>query len=265
MFLPDEVDPKVAENSPNAYDLKAYYGILNGEAGIFKFELTVLNLDDSVVGLMLPEYVSLFREVSRAIDTARVSRNYAYIARTSIDHNTLLLQYLSSYNYYDRFDQLTQYYKQLVKSLNDMLWDSIEYIKYKAVEYRIEEIKNKIFSFYSRIPPKYLDVTVYDNEVFIYAPMQLIGRIIGKKGATINQLQQLINRRIKVYEAKYLTDLYSQEHPEIPGDPEVLKLVGEVIKLLGELEKKGVTVQQVLKMKETMESPDDYEVEGEAW
>jgi hypothetical protein len=95
--------------------------------------------------------------------------------------------------------------------------------------------------------------------------MQLIGRIIGKKGATINQLQQLINRRIKVYEAKYLTDLYSQEHPEIPGDPEVLKLVGEVIKLLGELEKKGVTVQQVLKMKETMESPDDYEVEGEAW
>jgi hypothetical protein len=268
MFLPDEVDAHIAKQHPQAYDVEAYLRLEGGRIDKV-FATRLLNLSDDVFKTFkngLPrEYLVLVDEIRGALMTDKVGTRYAYMVRV-YDSNELKLYYTSSYGYYDRFNELTEHYKKIVESLNDVLWDSIKYVEYKAAEYLVEEVKNRIFSFYSRIPPKYLDVTVYDNEVFIYAPMQLIGRIIGKKGATINQLQQLINRRVKVYEAKYLTDLYSQEYPEFPKDPEVLKMVGEVVKLLSQLEKKGVTVQQILKMKEEMLSPDDYRVEeGETW
>jgi hypothetical protein len=265
VILPDEVDVSVAKQNPGLYDLEAYYRIERGEYEE-KFEQILLKLNDDVVRLKIPEYISLFREISGSINTVKVARNYAYMAVTDAEKNMFHLYYSSSFKYYERFEKLITYYTQLINSLNDMLWDTIKYIEYKATEYRVEEVKNKVYQFYSRIPSKYLDVVVYDDEVMIYAPIQLIGRIIGKKGSTINQLQQQIGRKIRVYEYKYLTNLYSEEHPEVPKDLEVLKMIGEAIKLLNQLEKKGVTIQQVLKMKETMESPDDYGVnEGEAW
>jgi predicted RNA-binding protein YlqC (UPF0109 family) len=268
MFLPDEVDVSIAKKDHSNYDLEAYCRLEGGRIDKV-FATRLLNLSDEVFKAFkngLPrEYLVLVDEVRSALMTDKVGARYAYMVRVYYS-NELKLYYASSYGYYDRFNELTEHYKKIVESLNDVLWDSIKYVEYKAAEYLVEEVKNKIFSFYSRIPPKYLDVTVYDNEVFIYTAAQLIGRLIGKKGATINQLQQLISRRVKVYEAKYLTDLYSQEHPEVPKDPEVLRMVGEAIRLLGELEKKGVTVQQILKLKEEMISPDDYRVgEGETW
>jgi hypothetical protein len=263
VILPDEVDVSVAKQNPSLYDLEAYYRIERGEYEE-KFEQILLKLNDDVVRLKIPEYLKLFREISGAINAMKVARNYAYMAVADAEKNMFYLRYSSSFKYYERFEKLITYYTQLINSLNDMLWESIKYIEYKAAEYIVEEVKNRVYQFYSRIPPKYLDVVVYDDEVMIYAPIQLIGRIIGKKGSTINQLQQQLGKKVRVYEYKYLTSVYSEEHPEIPKDPEVLKMVGEVIRLLGELEKKGVTVQQVLKMKETMESPDDYD-EGETW
>jgi hypothetical protein len=262
--LPDEVDPEVAKQNPAMYDVEAWSRIERGEYEE-EFKQAILKLHDDIVRLQIPEYLKLFREISGAINAMKVARNYAYMAVADSEKNMFYLRYSSSFKYYERFEKLITYYTQLINSLNDMLWESIKYIEYKAAEYRVEEVKSKVYQFYSRIPAKYLDVVVYDDEVMIYAPIQLIGRIIGKKGSTINQLQQQLGKKVRVYEYKYLTSVYSEEHPEIPKDPEVLKMVGEVVKLLSQLEKKGVTVQQVLKMKETMESPDDYEVEGDAW
>jgi hypothetical protein len=263
--LPDEVDPEVAKQNPAMYDVEAWSRIERGEYEE-EFKQVILKLHDDIVRLQIPEYLKLFREISGAINAMKVARNYAYMAVADAEKNMFYLRYSSSFKYYERFEKLITYYTQLINSLNDMLWDTIKYIEYKATEYRVEEVKNKVYQFYSRIPAKYLDVVVYDDEVIIYTAAQLIGRIIGKKGSTINQIQQQIGRKIRVYEYKYLTSIYSEEHPEIPKDPEVLKMVGEVIRLLGELERKGVTVQQILKMKEEMLSPDDYRVEeGETW
>jgi hypothetical protein len=180
-----------------------------------------------------------------------------------LEENKVMMYYSTTVNYYDRFHELSMYYKNLIESLNDMLWDTLQYIIYKVYEAQDMELKKKIYSYYSRIPAKYLQIIVYTDEIVIYAPSQLIGRIVGRKGVNVNQLQQTIGRKIRVRKDKNLTDLYASEHPELPSDPEVVKTISQVIALLDDLEKKGVTAEQVLKIRQSMQAPEDYP-EGEA-
>jgi transcription antitermination factor NusA-like protein len=142
-----------------------------------------------------------------------------------------------------------------------MLWDSIRYIEYKILEYQAEEVKKKVYQFYSKIPAKYLDVVVYlDNNynyVEIYAPKQLLGKIIGKQGNNVKQLEQLLKMRVKVREDESLTQKYAEEHPELPQDPEVLKLISQILPILKQLEKRGITLEQLKKIIETLEAPEE--------
>lgn len=258
--LVGELDASEALKNPSIQpylDIQAYQKLMEGNYDkVFDYSLFFFPFEDEVVSCKPPEYISLLNEVKPLLEVDRISQKYAYIVRTS-QENRLRLYYATSKNYFHRFHELCKYYESLLKSLNDMLWDTLQYISYKLLEAKDVEIKKKIYSYYSRIPSKYLDVIVYSDEVVIYAPLQLIGRIVGKKGATINQLQQIIGRKIRVKKDKNLTNLYSQEHPEIPTDPEIVKMISQVIALLDDLEKKGVTAEQVLKIRQSMRSEEE--------
>jgi transcription antitermination factor NusA-like protein len=143
-----------------------------------------------------------------------------------------------------------------------MLWDTIKYIEYKLLEHQAEEVRKKVYQFYSRIPAKYLDVVVYldYNRVDVYAAKQLLGRIIGKQGSNIKQLEQLLKMRVRVHEDEVLTQKYAEEHPEPPQDPEVLKLISQVLPVLKQLEKKGITLEQLKKIIETLEAPEEEDL-----
>jgi hypothetical protein len=256
-ILPEEVDLTFAEKHPDIYDLAAYKK-LDGNAEK-QYEQKFLDLPDDVVKLQRMSYVNLARTCAQYFNMLKIARNYAYHMYVDVNENMLKLFYSSSSGYYKRFDELVDYCKQFVKSLNDMLWDSIQYIIYEAKEAEIEKIKWKVYAFYHKIPKKYLDIAVGEDRVEIYAPKQLLGRLIGKQGSTVNKLQELLQRKVSINESPILTDQYASENPEVPKDPETLKLISETIKLLSELEKRGVTVQQLLKFKETLEGEDEYE------
>jgi len=254
-ILPGEATVDFAEKHPNDYDLAAYQR-LDGNAEK-RYEQKFLDLPDDVVKLHRMSYHNLAMACAQHFNMLKVARNYAYHMYVDVNENMLKLFYSSSSGYYKRFDELVEYCKQLTKSLNDMLWDSLQYIVYEAREAEIEKVKWQVHAFYRE--PKYLDVVVSEDHIEIYAPKQLMGRIIGKQGANVKKLEEWLGKKVKVYESEQLTEIYAKEHPEIPRDPETLKLISEAIKLLSELEKRGITIQQLLKFKESLQEVNSNE------
>jgi hypothetical protein len=255
-----EVDPRELELDPTRkplYDYEAYRRILDGQPDR-RAELRLLDLPDEVVRARAPEYLKLFDEL-KALEVQRVASSYAYAVKLDPDKNALLILYASSENHFDEFENIKQRYSQLIESLNHMLWDTLRYIEYKVIDAKVEEIRRKILGFYRRIPSKYIDVALWaDDQVTIYVPKQLKGLVIGKQGANVNMLQQLLGLRIKVVDLPWLTEAYAEEHPEIPKDEETLKLVSEAARIIRELERRGVTLKQLEKFLETF-----LETEGE--
>jgi transcription antitermination factor NusA-like protein len=255
-----EVDPRELELDPTRkplYDYEAYKRILDGQPDRCA-ELRLLDLPDEVVRARAPEYLKLFDEL-KALEVQRVASNYAYVVKLDPDKNALLILYASSENRFDEFENIKQRYSQLIESLNHMLWDTLKYIEYTVIDAKVEEIRRKILGFYRKIPSKYIDVAFWaDDQVTIYVPKQLKGLVIGKQGANVNMLQQLLGLRIKVVDLPWLTEAYAEEHPEIPKDEETLKLISEAARIIRELERRGVTLKQLEKLLETLP-----ETEGE--
>jgi predicted RNA-binding protein Jag len=259
IIIPDEVDIEVAKRSPELYDFAAYNRLDNQPDREYSMFFLNLAVPSSIDLVSVPEYVKLVNELKRDIETVKIAPKYAYKVLINASNNELRILYATSHNYYERFHELVKQYDELVRSLNDMLWDTIKYIEYKILEYQAEEIRKKVYQFYNRIPAKYMDVIVYldYNVVEIHAAMQLIGRIIGKQGSNVKQLEQLLKMKVKVREDKLLTQKYAEDHPEPPQDPEVLKLISQILPVLKQLEKKGVTLDQLKKIIETLETPEE--------
>jgi hypothetical protein len=68
---------------------------------------------------------------------------------------------------------------------------------------------------------------------------------------------------VRVHEDEVLTQKYAEEHPEPPQDPEVLKLISQILPVLKQLEKKGVTLDQLKKIIEALEAPDEEDLFSE--
>ena len=252
-ILPGEATVEFAEKHPNDYDLAAYKKVVNGTCEK-KYEQKFLDLPDEVMKSKHVNVAELIKGYSSYIEALKVARNYAYCIHVDPNENKLKVFYSSSIGYYTRFDELVEHCKQFTKSLNDMLWDTLQHIIYAEKEAEIEEIRKKIYAFYRNIKPKYLDIVVSDDVIEIYAPKQLMGRVIGKQGANVKKLEEWLGKKVKVYEHGLLSDIYADENPEIPQDPEILKLLSEAIKVIGELEKKGVTIKQIVRYyKESLE------------
>jgi transcription antitermination factor NusA-like protein len=260
IVIAGEVDVEVAKKNPELYDIVAYNKILSNQPDrVHSMFFLHLAIPSHSRLLEVREYVNLVNELRKDIETTKIAPKYAYRVYIEVENNELRILYATSHNYYDRFHELVNQYNELIKSLNDMLWDTIKYIEYKIVEHQAEEVKKKVYQFYNRIPAKYMDVVVYldYNVVEIYAAGQLLGKIIGKQGGNVKQLEQLLKMKIKIREDELLTQKYSEEHPEPPNDPEVLKLISQIIPILKTLEKKGVTLDQLKKIVETLEVPEE--------
>jgi transcription antitermination factor NusA-like protein len=255
-----EIDVEVAKKNPELYDIAAYNKILSNQPDrVHSMFFLHIAIPSHSRLLEVREYVDLVNQLRKDIETTKIAPKYAYRVYIETENNELKILYATSHNHYERFHELVKQYDELVRSLNDMLWDSIRYIEYKVLEYQAEEIKKKVYQFYSKIPTKYLDIVVYldYNVVEIYAARQLIGRIIGKQGSNIKQLEQLLKMKVKVREDEALTQKYTEEHPEPPQDPEALKLISQIIPVLKQLEKKGITLEQLKKIIESLETPEE--------
>jgi transcription antitermination factor NusA-like protein len=258
-------DPAI-KNDParrRLYDWEAWERLCRGEYDRFA-ELKLLDLPDAT--LKEAYYINgPHKEFLRSLfslDTQRIAPRYAYTVVANTFENRLYISYATSFNCFERFEQLKEQYTKLIESLNHMCWDSIKYVEYVVQEAKVEEIRKKVCEFYSKIPAKYLDVLVLDGEIRVYIPKQLKGYAIGRQGATVNKLQQLLGKHVKVIDSPSLTELYAEEHPELPKDPEVAKLISQVLPLLKELERKGVTLRQLEKLVEEMERPEAEDKEG---
>jgi predicted RNA-binding protein YlqC (UPF0109 family) len=264
----EEVDPAALEPSFRLlYDWEAWERLLRGEADA-RAKLVLLDLPDEVVREAHERGLPVFRRLAeelRSLEARRVSPRYAYLVAVDAPANRLDIAYASSSGYMEVFERVKERYAQLLRSLNDMLWDSVKYIEYAVIEARAEEVRKKVLEYYNRIPPKYIDVVVYEDEIQIFVARQLKGKVIGKQGATVKKLEEVVGRRVRVYEDRYFTEMYDVEHPEreIPKDPEVLQLLAQVIPLLEKLERKGVTLEVIERYIEMMREPEKEEVDEE--
>jgi transcription antitermination factor NusA-like protein len=264
----EEVDPTALEPEKRRfYDWEAWERILRGEADA-RVELALLDLPDEVVREAHERGLPVFRRLAgelRSLEARRVSPRYAYLAVVDAPANRLDIAYASSSGYMDALERAKERYAQLLRSLNDMMWDTVKYIEYAVLEARAEEVRKRVLEYYSRIPQKYIDVVVYEDEVQIFVARQLKGKVIGKQGATVKKLEELIGRRVRVYEDPRFTKTYDAEHPELklPSDPETLQLLAQVIPLLEKLEGKGVTLEVIERYIEKMREPEKEEVDEE--
>ena len=261
-----EVDPLTLDPiKRQLYDWRAWEKLAHGEADE-RVEFVLLDLPDEVArrGSQLPQCRSFFEELSRLLEVRRVAPRYAYTTLVVPYENRLRLAYATSFDEFNAFEQLKERYSKLMESINHMCWDTIKYIEYAVQEFEVEQLRKKVWQFYEHIPAKYIDVVPWgDDEVHVYVPKQLKGYAIGRQGQTVNKLQQLLGKRVKVVDSPSLTELYAEEHPEIPKDPETARLISQVLPLLKELERKGVTLRQLEKLIEEVEKPEVGEVGGE--
>jgi transcription antitermination factor NusA-like protein len=264
----EEVDPQALEpERRKLYDWEAWERLQRGEADA-RAELVLLDLPDAVVREAYERRLLVFLRLAeelRSLEARRVAPRYAYMVAVDAPANRLRLNYASSSGHLEEFERLKERYERLIASLNDMLWDTVKYIEYAVLDAKAEELRKKVLEYYNRIPSKYIDVVVYEDEVAIYVARQLKGKVIGKQGATVKRLEEVVGRRVRVYEDARFTEMYEAEHPEleIPKDPEVLQLLSQAIALLEKLEKRGVTPQIVVKYIEEMRKPEKEEVEEE--
>jgi transcription antitermination factor NusA-like protein len=264
----EEADPTALEPSKRArslYDWEAWERLLRGEADA-RVKIVLLDLPDEVVRRAHERNLPVFRRLAeelRSLEARRVSPRYAYLVVVDAPANRLDIAYASSCGYMDALERVKERYAQLLRSLNDMLWDTVRYIEYAVVEAEAEEVRRKVLEYYSRIPIRYIDVVVYEDEVAIYVAKQLRGKIIGKQGATVKKLEEMIGRRVRVYSDPRFTETYEAEHPELklPSDPETLQLLAQAVLLLEKLEERGVTLRMVERYIEMMRAEREEEEE----
>jgi pyruvate/oxaloacetate carboxyltransferase len=94
---------------------------------------------------------------------------------------------------------------------------------------------------------RFLDISVLDGEVYIRAPRQLMGILIGSKGRTINALRDKLKAKVHIEEGVDLTQRYADLYPEVTIPPEEAEALTQLFDLLKRLEKYA-TPEQLLQL-----------------
>lgn len=262
----EEVDPlRLEPGARHLYDWQAWERLQRGEADARVDLVLFPDLDDEAARRaherLLPVFTQLVESLRNHLEVCRVAARYAYRTLLRASANRFSIEYASSFGYMEAFERLRAHYEDLLASLNDALWDTLKYVEYAVLEAEAEEVRMKVLGYYNRIPQKYIDVVVFEDEIRIYVAKQLKGRVIGRQGATVRKLEELVGRRVRVYEDTSLTRLYEEEHPELPEDQKVYELVAQLVPILEMLESRGVTLTAVLRAIEEMRKPEPEVVE----
>jgi len=208
-------------------------------------EIKLLDIDSIPTNSEAEEYFKrLQNELKKVIECKKISKRYGYAVL--VGANTILILYFTSHNDFQRFEELVKAYTELSKSLNNVLWEEVQYIKYLAEQRENEIIKNRVAVYYAMLNPlirRFLNIVVDNEQVIIYAPAQLMGRVIGRQGAHVKKLQEEIKKIIIVKEDIELTKQYTEFQQEDDA-----RILDEIIEKLRKLEEMGIMPESVLKL-----------------
>jgi len=268
--LPKEVHPdEVVDESE--YDMEAVKRLATWNADNYDVHLIKLFdvPDDAVnhvdVRVKLREYAEQIK-----FTTVRVAKTYAYRITSPVfieDMPYLSIHYATSFNDYSRFEELKEQYSKFVESLNNMMWDSIQYIKYLYEYNRVEKPQQIVLNFYKK-HSKYIHVHVippdelFDNySITVYCPTVLKGLLIGRQGKTVKTLEEKLREelgtdvKVKIEGSEGLDEQY-KVHLGLP--PEAVKLIAKILPDLKFLKERfGITPKHLADIIEEMEKPED--------
>jgi pyruvate/2-oxoacid:ferredoxin oxidoreductase alpha subunit len=207
-------------------------------------EIKLLDIDFIPSNSEAEEYFKrLQSELKKVIECKRIARTYGYAVL--VGANIILILYFTSHNDFERFNELVKEYTELSKSLNNVLWEEIQYIKYLVDKDENEIITNRVAVYYAMLNPlvrRFLRIVVDNEQVVIYAPAQLMGRVIGRQGAHVKKLQEETKKVIIVKEDIELTKEFAE------FDQHDTSILDEVIEKMKKLEEMGITPESVLKL-----------------
>jgi len=208
-------------------------------------EIKLLDIDFSIPSNSEAEeyFKKLQSELKKFIECKRIAKTYGYAVL--VGANTILILYFTSYNDFERFNELVKEYTEFSKSLNNVLWEEIQYIKYLAEQRENEIIKNRVGVYYALLNPlvrRFLNIVVDNDQIIIYAPAQLMGRVIGRQGAHVKKLQEETRKIVIVKEDIELTKEYAE------FDQSDTKIIDEIIEKLKKLEEMGIMPESVIKL-----------------
>jgi len=204
-------------------------------------EIKLLDIDFSIPSNSEAEeyFKKLQSELKKFIECKRIAKTYGYAVL--VGANTILILYFTSYNDFERFNELVKEYTELSKSLNNVLWEEIQYIKYLAEQRENEIIKNRVAVYYAMLN-RFLNIVVDNDQIIIYAPAQLMGRVIGRQGTHVKKLQEETRKIVIVKEDIELTKEYAE------FDQSDTKIIDEIIEKLKKLEEMGIPPESVIKL-----------------
>lgn len=209
-----------------------------------RMEIKLLDIDYIPTNSEAEEHFrKLQNELKKVIECKRIAKTYGYAVL--VGANAILILFFTSHNDFQRFEELVKEYTELSKSLNDILWDEIQYIKYLINQRENEIIKNRVAVYYAMLNPlvrRFLNIVVDNDQIIIYAPAQLMGRVIGRQGAHVKKLQEETRKIVIVKEDIELTKEYAE------FDQSDTKIIDEIIEKLKKLEEMGIMPESVLKL-----------------
>jgi len=205
-------------------------------------EVRWLPIYEEYKGLIFHARAALNRAAPR-LSITRISATYGYLVASPVYHDEdlhILIAYASSSRDHHRLDELVQEFSQFISQFREVCWESIEYAKWLDDYHRHQRLINIAREHYSRLQ-RWLEIWVIDDVLYISAPRQLMGLVIGKGGRTVNALREKLKElekvvKVDVGEAEWLTERY-EEHPELRLPKEALELLPELFSLLERLER----------------------------
>ncbi|MGC9069622.1 MAG: hypothetical protein ACP5IZ_11730 [Thermoprotei archaeon] len=215
------------------------------------YEHEILSVGSDLSPSASQKLFSVIDELKKFLEKRKITRTYGYAIIVNSNANILSILYASSVNYFQRFDELVNEYTSIIRSLNGVLWETIEYIKYLNDYEKYEKTKNQVYEFYSKYK-QFIDVYIDEYNFIIFCPIQIKGLLIGSKGATVKKLEEKIGRKITIKEDEILSEKYRTEYDSwVNVDTEVAELLTDVLQKLKILEKKGINAKRVLELYES--------------
>ena len=279
-----EIDPSLATEEQRALWTKLQEIAEN----IKKDTIHFLNLPEDVYGdsfYLLNTRNEIFNRSKKLQDLANkiiellpqggIGPNYAYIIFSVGNNLFLLFTTTASYpDAYRKFREIADQCRDTIQKINVLFFPEIQRAEFEDAEIKINEITKTVMNHYPSEITKYIIVEIRPETVYLYCASQIMGRVIGNQGKNVKELQEKLKQfgiqKVKVKEDYQLSRLYSDQ--EIPHmDSEALQLVAQIMDLLEKLKKKGLSIDDVVKlvkhiyMKQQQEEPpseEDYQDSG---